>query len=108
VVIDSLLSQFKAIQDKPPTPAMLARAKKYVIGSYLIQHERLADRAYWLGYSETALKPLGGYKFDTNYADAINAVSAADVQHVAQKYFGQGYVLSMVLPGDPDAGEVSK
>jgi predicted Zn-dependent peptidase len=66
------------------------------------------DRAYWLGYSETALQPLGGYKFDCDFAAKINAVTADDVQKVAQKYLSQGYVLSMVLPGDPNAGEVSK
>ena len=107
-VRQALIDQFALIRQSPPTDGMLTRAKKFVIGSYLIQHERLLDRAYWLGFSETALKPLGGYLFDTKFADRINAVTPAQVQTVAQKYFSDGYVVSMVLPGDPNAGDVSK
>jgi predicted Zn-dependent peptidase len=107
-VRDALIDQFKLIRGQPPTDQMLARAKNFVIGSYLIRHERLLDRAYWLGFSEIALKPEGGYLFDTHFADQIDAVTPAQIQQVAQKYLSDGYVISMVLPGDPTAGDVVK
>jgi predicted Zn-dependent peptidase len=83
---------------------MLTRAKRFLIGSYLLQHERLEDRAYYLGYSEIAMKDLGGYRFDTHYADAVNAVTAADIRRVTEKYFAGAPVISLTLPGDPNAG----
>jgi zinc protease len=107
-VRQSLIDQFRLVREQPPTDAMLTRAKKFVIGSYLIRHERLLDRAYWLGFSEIALKPIGGYLFDMHFADAINAVTPAEVQLVAQKYLSNGYVVSMILPGDPNAGDVTR
>ena len=108
LVREALVEQFKTLRSRPPSDAMLARAKRFVIGSYLQRHERLLDRAYWLGFSEMALTPLGGYRFDTGFSSAIDAVSADDVLKVAQKYLSGGYVVSMVLPGNPNAGEVSK
>ncbi len=107
-VRDALLDQFRLLRQTPPTDAMLTRAKRYVAGSYLIRHERLQDRAYWLGYSEIALKPLGGYRFDTHFADALNAVTPADIQRVSNQYLSGGYVVAMTLPGDPNAGTVSR
>jgi zinc protease len=104
-VQEALLAQFHELTVTPPTADDLARAKRYLIGSYLIAHEQLEDRAFYLGYSEIALRSIGGYRFDTNYADAINAITAADVQRVAQQYFGgNGYVVSMLMPqeNDPD------
>lgn len=103
-VRDALLAQFKAFAASPPSQEDLDRAKKFVIGSYLIDHERLSQRAYYLGYSEIALEPLGGYRFDTHFADIIDAVTPTDVQRVAQKHFDGNPAISMLLPGDPNAG----
>lgn len=103
-VRDALVDQFKLLRQNPPSDADLARAKRYLIGSYLIEHERLEQRAYYLGYSEIALKSLGGYRFDSHFADIINAVTPADIQRVAQKYLSGNYAVSMLLPGDPNAG----
>ena len=105
---DALLDQFHLLRESPPSAESLARAKKYLIGSYLLAHERLEDRAFYLGYSEIAQKPLGGYRFDTHYADIINEVTAADVQRVSRKYLTDGAVLSMLLPGNPTAGIVAE
>jgi predicted Zn-dependent peptidase len=103
-VKQALLDQFKLLAAAPPSDAELVRAKKYVIGSYLLAHERIEDRSYYLGYSELACKGLGGYKFDRNYADLINAVTAEDVVQVAKKYFSDAPVVSILLPGNPDLG----
>jgi predicted Zn-dependent peptidase len=104
VVKQALIDQFKQLGAAPPSDDDLARAKKYVIGSYLLSHERIEDRSYYLGYSELAIKQFGGYHFDDNYADAINAVTAADIQRVALKWFSGPPVISLLLPGDPSAG----
>lgn len=90
-----LLAQFAALQAAPPAPDDLTRAQHFLIGTYALRHERLEDRASLLGSSE--LSAPDGYKLDTDYAKYINAVTAADVQRVAAKYFVHP-VLSTVEP----------
>ncbi len=85
LVKEAILKQFVSLQETPPTPAELARAQHYLIGSYKIKHERIEDRASLLGAAE--LSSRDGYLLDTDYAKYINAVTAADVQRVARKYF---------------------
>jgi len=104
VVKDALLAQFQILANTPPTETDLERAKKFVIGSYLISHERIEDRSYYLGYSALGFPHLGGASFDSSYADLINNVTAADVTRVAKKYFSAAPVISLLLPGSPTSG----
>jgi zinc protease len=108
VVKDEMLAQFKALEDAPPTIDDLTRAKKFVIGSDILAHERVEDRSYLLAYADFAFKDIGGYRYDQNYADLINSVTPADIQRVAKKYFGGPPVISLLLPGDPNAGVISE
>ena len=103
-----LVAQVRHLREQPPTPQLLARAKRFVIGSYLTRHERLMDRAYWLGFSEVALRETGGSGFDTDFQEAVNAVTAADIQRVARTYLSDGAVVSMLLPGSDTVGDVSR
>jgi len=95
LIKEGLLAQFASLQTTPPTPADLARAQHFLIGSYALRHERIEDRAALLGTAE--LSAPDGYKLDTDYAKYINAVTAADVQRVAAKYFVHP-VISTVEP----------
>ena len=94
-VKESLFAQFAALAAAPPTPAALARAQHFLIGTDALKHERLEDRATLLGVAE--LTGPEGYTLDTEFAKHINAVTAADVQRVAKKYFAHP-VLSTVEP----------
>jgi len=91
----SLFAQFAALADAPPTPAALVRAQHFLIGTDALKHERLEDRATLLGVAE--LTGPEGYTLDTELAKYINAVTGADVQRVARKYFAYP-VLSTVEP----------
>ena len=97
----ALLKQIASLQTTPPTPAELARAQHYLIGSYRLRHERLEDRASLLGIAE--LSSRDGYKLDTNYAQYVNAVTVADVQRVAAKYLVHP-VISTVEPDTKPTG----
>lgn len=99
LVKSEILKQFASFQAAPPTPAELARAQHYLIGSYKIKHERIEDRASLLGAAE--LSSRDGYLLDTQYARSINAVTAADVQRVAVKYFAHPVVSTV----EPDTKE---
>ena len=102
LIKDGLLAQFAALQTAPPTPADLSRAQHFLIGSYALRHERIEDRAALLGTAE--LSAPDGYKLDTDYAKYINAVTAADVQRVAAKYFVHP-VISTVEPATKSSKE---
>jgi len=104
LIKDGLLAQFASLQTTPPTPADLSRAKHFLIGSYALRHERIEDRAALLGTAE--LSAPDGYKLDTDYAKYINAVTAADVQRVAAKYFTHP-VISTVEP-DSKSGKSAR
>ena len=97
LIKDGLLAQFASLQTSPPTPADLSRAQHFLIGSYALRHERIEDRATLLGTTE--LSAPDGYRLDTDYAKYINAVTAADVQRVAAKYF----VHPVISTIEPDA-----
>ncbi len=85
LIKNGILAQIKSLQTTPPTPAEMLRAQHYLIGSYALRHERLEDRASLLGAAE--LSAPDGYKLDTDYNQYITAVTAADIQRVAVKYF---------------------
>ena len=104
LIKDGLLAQFASLRTTPPTPADLARAQHFLIGSYALRHERIEDRAALLGTAE--LSAPDGYKLDTDYAKYINAVTAADVQRVALKYFVHP-VISTVEPDTKSGGASS-
>jgi predicted Zn-dependent peptidase len=83
-----------SLKSKPLSAEDLARAKGYTIGAYALEHQHLSERAYLLGWAEA----VGlGYGFDSSYADAIQKVTAEDVQRVAQKYL-TNYSAVLVLP----------
>ena len=100
LIKNGILAQIKHLQTTPPTPAELTRAQHYLIGSYALRHERLEDRASLLGAAE--LSAPDGYKLDADYNQHISAVTAADVQRVANTYFVHP-VTSTVEPDTKDA-----
>jgi len=101
VLSDAIIKQFNLLKTTPPTDAELARAKHYLIGSYLIKHETLQDRADLLGTA--AVGTSAGADFDINYATYINAVTAADVSRVAAKYFNHPAICTI----EPDTNPAS-
>lgn len=90
----SLISLVDSLKDNELSAEDLERAKGYTIGTYALSHQHLIDRAVLLGRAEAV---AGGYQFDTSYADRIQAVTAADVQRVARKYF-TNYATVVLLP----------
>jgi len=79
----ALLAEVKRLRDAPPTDAELAEAKNELVADKLRGRETIDGRGYALGY---ALEIQGdAARANTEVAD-LQAVSAADVQRVAQKY----------------------
>lgn len=73
----------------------LQEAKDKLLGHYIIGQETNLDKATTIGWFETSGR---GYQFDDEYAKLINSVTESDIIEVANKYFNNNYVLSIVKP----------
>ena len=71
----------------------LQEAKDRLLGQYVIALETNSDKAATLAWFEASGR---GYKFIDEYVKLINAVTASDIIEVANKYFNDNYVLSIV------------
>ena len=72
----------------------LARAKRYLLGSYALSRQRMKDQAYLLAWYEV----LGlGVEFEGRYSEAVSAVTAEDVQAMANAIFRR-FVVAVSLP----------
>ena len=73
----------------------LQEAKDKLLGHYIIGQETNLDKATTLGWFEISGR---GYKFDDEYTKLINSVTESDIIEVANKYFNDKYILSIVKP----------
>lgn len=80
---NGILEQIAKLKEGSFSDDDLERAKRYLIGSYAVKHERVRDRAFYPGWYET----MGlGYQYDIEYANKIKAVTKADVCRVCEQY----------------------
>jgi len=92
----ALVQQMQSVRTEPPSEQEVERAKKLVIGSYALRHQRVRDRAYFLGWYEC----IGlGYQFDRQFADRVAAVKREDVLRLAEKYL-QNVAIAVTMPRD--------
>lgn len=80
----ALKAEIKKLQDTPVTPAELEKAKNQIITSQLRQRETNNGKANALGQAAVL---LGDPNRVNTALDQLQAVTAADVQRVANKYF---------------------
>jgi zinc protease len=78
-----------------PIPADdLEKAKRNLLGSYALSHQRMKEQAYALAWYETlGLAP----DFDERYLAGVQAVGPADVQEAAKAVLGR-FVAAVALP----------
>lgn len=71
----------------------LQEAKDKLLGHYIIGQETNLDKAITVGWFEASGR---GYGFNDEYIKLINSVTESDIIEVANKYFTENYVLSIV------------
>ncbi|MBR6301779.1 insulinase family protein [bacterium] len=71
----------------------LADAKEKLMGNYILGLETNLDKASNVGWYEASGR---GYEFKDKYINLINSVTDADIIGVANKYFTDNYILSVV------------
>lgn len=71
----------------------LQDAKDKLVGQFIISQETNLEKASSTGWFEASDR---GYDFKNKYPDLINKVTENDIIEVANKYFNNNYVLSIV------------
>ena len=71
----------------------LQDAKEKLIGNYIIGLETNLDKASNIGWYEASTR---GYEFKQDYENLINSITDADIIEVANKYFTDNYIMSVV------------
>ena len=87
--VREFLREFQRIQDEPVTASELVRAKRAIIGSWA----RTLESADGILQRELELVQNGlPESYWDTYPTRVEAVTAADVRRVAQKYLGKGRI----------------
>lgn len=88
-----LARQMQSLRSNLPTEEEVERAKRLVIGMYALRHQRVRDRAYFLGWYEA----MGlGYQFDKQFIEQVAALRRDDILRVAERYLRHlGVVVTM-------------
>lgn len=84
--IERLKTEYVADQE-------LKDAKEKLLGNYILSQETNLDKASTTGWYEASTR---GYEFGDRYEDLINSVKDTDIIEVANKYFTNNYILSVV------------
>ncbi len=80
---DGLIKEFELLTKEVVTDDELDRAKNYLIGKFLIDHQTNLRQAWYLGWYQL----MGvGYDFDKRYPELIRQVTKQDVLRVAKTY----------------------
>ena len=93
--IEAILVEYRKIRDQKVSPAEIQKAKDYLIGNTLLGLETADELASWLGTQEILQGKILNLK---QVFDKIKAVSAIDLQRVAQDIF-QPAKLNLALIG---------
>ena len=88
-----LCEEIKRLKTEYVGDKELKDAKDKLLGNYVIGLETNLDKASNLGWYEASTR---GYEFKDKYEQLINSVTDSDIIEVANKYFNDNYILSIV------------
>lgn len=88
-----LFEEIKKLKTEYVGDKELKDAKEKLLGNYVIGLETNLDKASNTGWYEASTR---GYEFKDKYEKLINNVTDADIIEVANKYFTDNYILSIV------------
>ena len=90
----ALKETVESLRTRPITAEELERAKRYVIGTFALRHERQQERSKHLAWYEA----MGvGFATDDRFAAKVNAVTLQDAQASARRLF-QRSAMVVVVP----------
>ncbi|WP_421730442.1 M16 family metallopeptidase [Brevundimonas sp.] len=103
--VASIQAEIARLRDQPVTAAELAEAKNELIAAALRGRETVADRAQVLGWA--LIRTNDAATADREVAD-IQAVTAADIQRVAQRYLTPERSITLRYLNTDDTAQVSQ
>lgn len=90
---EGLFNEIKRLKTEYVGDKELKDAKEKLLGNYVIGLETNLDKASNIGWYEASGRE---YQFKDNYDKLINSVTDSDIIEVANKYFTDNYILSVV------------
>lgn len=90
---DKMLAEVNRIKTEFVSDKELQEAKDKIIGNFILSQETNLEKAATVGWFETSGR---GFDFKDKYLKLINSVTASDIVEVANKYFTDGFVTSIV------------
>ncbi|HCA45938.1 MAG TPA: hypothetical protein DEP45_00905 [Armatimonadetes bacterium] len=94
-VRSAILKEVERLRTEPLTDEELAAAKRALRISYQFGNEAFSDQADAMGFYEA----IANYRLAVDYIDRVEAVTAEQLQAVAQKYLDpNAYTLAIICP----------
>jgi predicted Zn-dependent peptidase len=90
---EGMMKQIQILKKEPVEAEELQNAKDQLIGNYTLALETNLDKAGALANYEASGR---GFDFIEKYSELIQSVTAQDILNVANKYFKNNYVESIV------------
>ena len=96
-VLAALDREIQRVKEEKVTKAEITRATKQARALFAYGSENITNQGFWLGYAEM----FADYSWFESYLDRLSAVTAKDVQRVANEYFRpQSRVVGTYIPLD--------
>jgi zinc protease len=90
-------AEIERIKQEKVTKAEITRAIKQARALFAYGSENITNQAFWMGYSEM----FAEYRWFEKYLDKLSAVTAKDIQRVANQYFQpQSRIVGTYIPMD--------
>lgn len=90
---EKMLAEINRLRIEFVSDKELQEAKDKIIGNYILSQETNLEKASTVGWFETSGR---GFDFKDKYEKLINSITSSDIIEVANKYFNQNYVTSIV------------
>jgi predicted Zn-dependent peptidase len=103
-VVESILKEFRELKQEPVSAEELRRAKDHLKGSLMLSLESTSSRMSNLARQEMY---FGRFFSLDELVESIEAISADDVQRIAQKFFEQKQIALTVL-GNLDGFRIAR
>lgn len=92
---NELLKQVNILKKEFVSDRELQDAKDKILGNFILSQETNMEKASALGWFEASGR---GFNYINEFADLINSVTSADIIRVANKYFTNNFVMTIVAP----------
>lgn len=92
---NEMIREINVLKHEFVTQKELQAAKDKLIGNFILSQETNGEKASTIGWFVATNR---GYDYDKKYPKLIQAVTPNDILSVANKYFSQPYVFTMVAP----------